>query len=730
MAIPLTPLNDPTVTPGTPAADPAAKGGELGPHDYQPTDEQRKRISTITDKREKFRRFRLGHEQQWFLNGAILRGQQQVQWNVMDQRMGIPPAPPHRVRLAINRTRPKIVARRSKFLKNRTQIEVFPARSDMKAKMDARASKKAINYVWRKDRLDAKKRQALMQAEICGKGFWWVYWDDQIMGRVEIEDPMTGQKTYQEALLGDVCVEVGSAYEVLVGIPGASRLADQPEILRVKLRPIDEVKGRYPAYAPFIAADSNQTDLFRYENQLSTLSGSATGGFANVEVRDRGNTGKSGQPEIKDMVLVTEHFERPTAQFPKGRYAVLAGNVLVREADELPYGFHDLENPYPCIEFVDQPSPNQFWSTTLIEQLIPLQREYNMARSKLAEHIKNATHPKLIVWKQNRMKPGAWTNESGEVIELIAVPGVPQPIVVTPPPISNDLWQSLQLIQSEFDDISMVHPVAEGARGGTTSGFQTNQLQEATDAVHTPDLLGVHAAMEEAAYKIRRVMRQGYTVPRIIQALGKNAQPDIEEFAADQIDEFAEIVIEGSNALPDNKAIRIQMVKEMFEVGFFGQPGDPEASRKALSLMEMGGPEEAIDDSKIDENQASIENNKFVNGLPVPPPEFYQNHEVHYKVHTTMLKSPESAGWQPPQRQAALQHVIGHLDLFNPQAAVTAIQQLQSQGIQIQPPMNAMMLMQQQAAAQAAPEQQQQQAPPQEEQQQPQGQVPPSQGAM
>lgn len=699
---------DPTVTPGTPAANPQALGAPLGPADYQPTKEEQELIAKVKDKRDKYRRFRQGHEQQWFLNAAMLRGQQQVQWNVLDQKMNVPPAPPHRVRLAINRTRPKVVTRRSKFMKNRTQIEVYPARSDMKSKMNARASKKALNYVWRKDRLEQKKRQALMQSEVCGKGFWWFYWDPTIIGRVEIIDPMTQEKTYQEAELGDVCVEVGSAYEVLVGFPGKSTLAEQPDLIRVKLRPIDEVKGRYPDFAPFIAADSNQTDLFRYENQISTLNSNATGGFANVEVRDKGNAGK-GPQEAKDMVLVTEYFERPCPDYPKGRYAVVAGNVLVKNVDELPYGFADMENPYPCVEFIDQPSPNQFWSTTLIEQLIPLQREYNMARSKLAEHIKNNTHPKLIVWKQNRMKPGAWTSESGEVVELLAVPGVPQPIVVTAPPISNDLWQSLQLVQKEFDDISMVHPAAEGARAGSSSGFQTNLLQEATDAVHTPDLIAVHTTIEEAAYKIRRIMKQGYTVPRIVQSVGKNNEPDIEEFVSSQIDEFADVVIEGSNALPDNKAIRIQMIKEMYEVGFFGPPGDPEANRKALSLMEMGGPEDVIDDSKIDENQASIENNQFMNGVLVPPPEFYQNHEVHYKVHTALLKSPETAALDPMQKQTMVEHVIGHLDMFNPQAAMTAVQQLQAQGMQIMMPMNASMLMQQQQQQAAAQAQMQQQ---------------------
>lgn len=684
---------DPTITPGSNIAQTEQ---QLGPGDYAPTPEQQQRIAEITGKREKYRRYRLSHEAAWYVNNAMFRGQQFLQWSVQDQKLMTPPSPPHRQRLAINRIRPKIVARRSKFMKNRTQIEVYPARPDVKSKMDARASKRALNYIWRKHRLEQKKRQALMHAEVSCKGFWWIYWDPNVMGRVQVPDEITGAPVVQEALLGDVCVEVGSAYEVLVGIPGAATLAQQPDLIRVKLRPIDEVKGRYPEFAPFITADSNQSDLFRYEQQISSLNASGSlGGFGITEVRDKGNKGKTDGG--KEMVLVTEHFERATPQFPKGRYAVVVGNVLVKDEPQLPYGFHDMDNPYPCVEFTDQPSPNQFWSTTLIEQLIPLQREYNMSRSKLGEHIRNNTHPKLIVWKQNRLKPGAWTSESGEVIELLAVPGIPPPMVVTPPPISADLWQTLQLIQKEFDDISQVYPAAEGNRGGATSGFQTNLLQEATDLVHTPDLQALHMALEEAAYKLRRLMKQMYTVPRLIQAVGRNQQPEVEEFVNSQIDEFAEVVIEGSNALPDNKAIRMQMIKEMFEVGLMGNPQDPEVVRKALSLMELGGPEDVIDDSKIDENQANTENSKFMVGETPLNPEFYQNHLVHYKIHTNLLKSPETATWPDEQRMALIVHVIGHLDQFNPPAAAEAAMQYN-----LPLPPNAMRMQKQQMQMAAA----------------------------
>lgn len=668
---------DPTITPGSYAAEnPTPK-----PNEYQPSADEQALISDTTRKRDSMRQIRQPHEMQWFVNDAMLSGQQFIEYSVRDGRLvNLPVAPAERH--AINRIKPKIAARRAKLIKNKVRIFVTPASQEQRDRMDARATQRALDYVWRKDELERKRRQALMKAETQGRGYWWIHFDESKIGQVI--DPESGMRT--DALLGDVTVEVGGAYEVLVADPSVPLIGDQPEIMRIKMRPVEDMKVRYPDVAAYIKGDSSGDDMFRYERQIANLS--PNGGGIGTEI---------GKRKVEDWVLVTEHFIRPCGKYPKGHYRVVVGNVLVRQQDELPYGFWDLANPYPVEEFIDVAQASRYWGTTLVEQLSPLQREYNLGRSKLVEHIKKSVHPKIVVFKQHRLPDGAWHNKAGEIIELFHTPGLPPPIVVNPPNIAGDLWRVLEMVRVEFDDLSQVYPSAEGKSGGATSGFQTNLLQEATDLVHKPDVEALDATVERAMFKIRRVMKLHYDIPRLLSIVGRNMEPEVVEFVNSQIDEAADLKVESGSALPDLRAQRMQMVKEMYDSQMFGQVGTPDAIRKSLSLMELGGVDDAIDTAKIDENLARIENNEFSNNVDVMNPEFFHNHQIHYEVHTELLKSPEVRSWPDEQKQKMMLHLIGHLDFFDPAAALSAATQYG-----LPPPPNALMLQQQQAMGQGA----------------------------
>ncbi len=654
---------------------------------YEPDAETQKKVSETLEKRDRFKKFRQSRDQQTFVNFAFLNGQQYVEWSAKNATLTVPPAPPHRIRLALNKIRPKIEARRAKIFRNRTRIECAPATADQQDRMNAKASTKALDYIMRKEKWEEKKRHAWMWAEVGGKGFLWLHWDPQALGQVLQEDPLSGEATPTEGVVGDVRLEVGSPFEVLVADPTNPSLAGQVEILRIKLRPVADMKGKYPEFAGVLVADAGGAeDLFRFERRIGTLSQTGWGGMSDTPSDEAGN---------KSQVMVTEHFKAPCATYPKGLYRVLVGKVLVHEGT-LPFEMWDMPNPYPVVAFSDIASPAQFWNTTLIEQLIPLQREYNLARSKFAEWMRLNVNNKIIVWKQHRLPKNAWTSEPGEILELFWVPGLPPPMIIQPPPIGADFWNGIQLIGKEFDDISQVFPAAEGKAAGATSGFQTNLLQEATDSVHQPLLEHVLAQEEELARKMRRVMRLGYSVPRLISVSGKRLEPEVLEFKASQIDETGDVVVAAGGALPDLKATRISMVNDMFKSGILGNPAEPDTQRKALSLMNMGGADEALDQRQIDENLARIENLHFEHDTPVEPPVFYQDHQIHYETHIERLKSPDTLSWPEERRLALITHTVATLDYLNPVAALEAAAQFG-----LNPPPRALSMLKQQQVLQS-----------------------------
>ena len=638
---------------------------------YVPSEEDLALVGEIERKFGEWKQDRQIHEPQWYINVAMFRGNHEVRWSPLDNRLlSSSSVIPQRTRRHINRLFAKVRARRAKFLKNRPTWVVIPASSDIKDKLDARATGKVLDYLWRKLRLEVRFEEALIWAEGCSRGYWWLGWNAEAIGRVRMpqQDPTTGEATNEisEAVVGEVTVEAGSPFEVVVGDPGQSNLSRQDEMIRTKERTLDYIISAYPDRGHLVTAQGSG-DTFQYEYQISTLS-NTTGAFGGGGAADR-MSHKRDEKGSPNSVVLMEYFHRPSSTYPKGKYCVIAGGVLLKEQDELPFGFWDLDNPFPCIEFVDVPVAGQYWGPTVLEQLIDIQREYNGIRSMISTHIKLMGHPKIFVAKQHQLSEGAWTPDAGEIIEYNARPGIKEPFPWIPPIIVGVAWIMIELLQNEYDDVSQIYPASEGKSAGTESGFHANLLQEASDLVHGPDVRAHELAIEEAAVKIRRIIKAGYTIPRLITITSSSYQPEVMEFSADDVDDYADIVVQAGSALPMLKGARIQAALDLYAKGVLGDPADPEVRRRLLNVLDMGGMEDIYEYARIDEDMINIENAQAEDGVTVPQPRFFEDHLKHWTGHINKLKSPAIMHWPSEARMELLAHSILHAKYINHAAA-------------------------------------------------------------
>ena len=635
-------------------------------------------VSSTNEKFELYRSDKRAHEVIWFITSAFTRGLQYVIWNDYLQKLEQKDAPPHRIRLTINRMLPKYKARQAKFLKNRFDPQVVAASTDPEDQMNAKATKQALDYILRKEHFERKYREALNWSNICGKAFMWFYWDENKPAR--IKDPQTGQAV--QDIMGDVAIEVSSPFEVLVADQSISYIGKQPEIMRVRQVSLDDIYARYPNLKGQIQPEEATPEIFQYQRQMSTVTTKGTGmGLGNASSNDNAKKGETA--------LVKEHFTAPCGKYPKGRYVVVIGTTLAKYVPELPYEFaYTQNNPYPCVEFPDNDLAGQFWPPTLLEQLIGVQKEYNLLRSKLAEQSRMMAHPKVMVPAQSQFPENAWTSEAGEVIRYLSAPGLPAPQVINFPNIAQDIWNALKLIKEEFDDITNLYPASQGAVGQASSGFQTNLLQEAADSIHAPDIRLHELAMEEACYKIRKLMQLGYDVPRLMSITSKNLLPNVIEFSQENIDESAEIVVWTGSALSNSPAVRTQQVLELWGSGLLSGNGDPERIRQTLKLINVNGIGELQETTARDEEAARLENEAVKNGNPLNRPMPWENHQIHWETHADFLKSPESKLLDPQLYSSLVEHLIFTERYINPNQAITTAMELGRQDLipELQPP--------------------------------------------
>ncbi len=674
------------------------------------SDKDQELVAYVNDFYTRTRNDRRPHEAQWFFNASLIRGLTNAKWNPVLNVLESRKAPSHRTRDSINIVLPKVKAKLSKFLKTRALPVVQPASTDHEDIMNASATTKVLEYLWDKLQLEEKYEEALLWSMQTGKAFWWFYWNERGLGRVKSPEDILGKSEVLNVPLGEPAVELGTAFEVLVSDPGITRLQNQPEIMRVKTVLTKDLETQFKLAPETITPEVKESDLFQYQRQIASLGAKAITGLGQHTKDDKEKPKYSVRKEL---------FTAPNAQFPNGRYVVVAGNKKLHAQDELPYGLASSSNPFPCVEFADTLTAGQFWPTTMVEQLSPIQSQYTRIRQTVDEHLKMHTNPKVFVPKQANIHKDAWNSESGEKIPFNYQPGMPAPNqwIAYPPPIAGDVWRALDNLRSERDEVTILYPASVGNTGGA-SGFDTNLLQEAADSVHAPDIRRNELSLRDAAYKIRRLAKMGYDIPRLISIVGRDKSPDVFEFSQEQIDEHANIIIDTGSALPNQKHARIEAILKLDERQAFGAPGDPTRNRKLLKMLNLGTQEESAAMGARDEEHARLENLSFTRSEPVEDPQPWENHDVEYEIHTDLLKSPEIKGWKPEQRNALIRHVILHTRWKNPQNALqlAAIFGMQDVVEIIQ----QTMMIQQQFAPQAQPapdqanQQQQQQPPPQE----------------
>jgi hypothetical protein len=606
---------------------------------------------------------RKSHEIQWYINTATIRNHIYVDYEPYTNRIDVARVPSQKAktRSNINLVLPMFKARQAKFLKNPFEPVVLPATSDPEDIQDARATKQALDYIWRKEKLEIKYKDTLNWSNTCSKGYWWLHWNPNAPARRQVQDPMTGQSTIEEFIGGDVEIEVGSPFEVLVGDPSITNIGEQPEIMRIRLREVKDVELRYELPPGSIKPTESVPTDFIYKRTIASLS-------------PRGpNFNQNESEEMRTThTLVYEYFKAPCAEYPQGRYVVVAGDVILKDEPQLPYSFHDMVgNPYPVVEFPDQIVTGQYWNPTMIECILPLNREYNLVRTMIGENFKLMCYPKIIIDPRHNMPEDSWVGGlAGEKIQIFSYPGINPPQIITPTNIASDAWQLVRLIKDEIHDIMQIWPSNMGDQGGAASGFQTNLLQEANESVHAPDVRLHQLAMEEACRKIRRMMKLGYDVPRLLAVIGKTTLPDVVEFSAQDIDENADIIIGTGSSLSSSPAVRNQQALEMFNSGLLGNVQDPQVQRDTLAMIDLNGFGRLRERYMRDEEMAKLENQRFEKGFPAAWPGPWEDHEIQYRVHSDQLKSPELELWSDEAKMALQEHLVYHAYFIEPSQAM------------------------------------------------------------
>lgn len=626
------------------------------------SDQAQKLARFVNENYTKMKNARSQFERQWYLNMAFYFGRQNViPQNVkgVGTRLIVPPAPPWRVRMVVNKIRPIVRRELSKLTSQKPSASVIPASSDDQDLFAAQAGEQIWESMYYGKDLKQIVRQAVWWTLVCGTGFTKTYWD---AGKEYAPDPDTA---YQ----GDICYTAETPFHILV----------------------PDLREEFLEEQPYLIHSSTRTPEWLTTHYQKTLDGkeikpNAKG--ANEILNDAYLNLVGQTTNDNDSVLVHEMHIKPGAHkdFPEGGLVTVTGDQVIQYSPIFPY-----EHGEYCFAKIDHIPSGKFYATSVVEDLIPIQREYNRTRSQIVEAKNRMAKPQMSA-QIGSVETSKITTEPGQYI--LYKPGfqAPQPIPMLPLP--NYVLNEVQQLSADFDDISGQHEVTRGnVPPGVTAATAISYLQEQDDSMLTSEVDSIESCMEKMAKHTLSLVTQYWDIPRIVKITGVDGSWDAAMLSGSDLNNNTDIRVEAGSSLPTSKAAKMALITDWMKLGFI----TPE---QGMQVLEMGGLAKLYEAVQLDQNQARRENLKMQNvdeqliqqmfapptdpmtGQELPPEEYmvdpmtgrpqlpepvipvntWDNHAIHIDIHNRYRKSQAFEQLDPMRQLLFEVHVQKHME--------------------------------------------------------------------
>jgi hypothetical protein len=442
--------------------------------------------------------------------------------------------------------------------------------------------------------------------------FLKIYWDDQKMNTIPVVD-FAGNVNFEQAPVGDICEEILPAFSVFLD-PTARTWEQVRWLIHAETRPLSYFVDKFGEKGKSVKPDAKRQNAINgYVNR-----------YMNAGIGFASPVQTPGMGKGMDAAILKEYWEKPTAKFPKGRYIIIAGGVVLYNGT-WPYKKND---DFPFVPLSYQGRSDSPYGRSLAGELISLQYTYNRILSAALEQAEQQVDFVAIA-KGIGMQADAFDEIKGRGVRKIyydATAGGP-PMFSRSQGISGDKLAFLQKIERDMQDIAGVHDVTQGLAPAGTPAEAIRLLQQADQTQHA----SLRASIEKSAVQIAEwevalysekapldVMLGLLDSKGTVEPQEPGMQPEEVMTGGKPLSmrglreggQYRVIYTPGST-LAEGPEEKNQKILTFYQMGLLGTPGTPSASRLAVTLMDLPETEKilrAIDEQeqREAENQAAM----------------------------------------------------------------------------------------------------------------------------
>ena len=589
------------------------------------TPEQQERINLVQERSDQGAHY--GEDMASYSQLAYYAGHQYIALNRTSRTIVPLPKEPWEVQYTANRILPAVRTELSKVLRNKLTKKVVPASSDDEDIRAAKVGDKVVEWIEYEKDLQEKDEEAVLWALVTRIAFMKPYWNPTLGVTI-------GEKDGKPIKEGDLDFEVCNIFEMKWD-PAASNFTRASWKLHEKQRSVNWVKGMFGVE---VEAEEGLSSASIYQAKLGTLTA------------DSFNTAPT---KAKDQVLVREYWEEPWVDYPKGRKIVTANGIELEYSEDIGFGEEDdTDREVPIYQLLHIPIPGKVVGTSVVEQLMPVQKEYNRSRSQVIQNKNLTANPK-------------WVAQEGSCDEIDTAPGsivwykkgFDKPSMEYPPPIGSDVHTSIDQCIEEFRTIASQQEVSQGTTPtGVSSGVAIQLLQEQDDTKLAPTTAKYGRFKQNYLSYGLKIIRYKYDVKRTVKMVGSSNRMESFTFAGMDLTS-TDVRLEDMSLTQLTSAAKKQYIIELIQL----QVLNPELDKDLIiRSLQLGMTDEVYDAAEIDISQALGENAAWAEEDFSPIVREFYNHEVHIQQHDKFRKSDEYGDMSPEMQQAIDDHVALH----------------------------------------------------------------------
>ena len=567
-------------------------------------------------------------DMQNYINLSYYIGQQWIGIDPTSKQLIVPQASSGEVRYTANKIQPIVRTEFSKLTKQKPICNVVPASSDDEDIQSAHVGNKVLEAMEFLVDLPEIDKELIMEGLCCSIGFVKPYWN-----------PSKGVKLEEDLNEGDIDIDVINCFEFRYD-PSARKWKDVGWCVQDKIRTIDYVEE---VYGKKVAAEKGLTSSNIFDSKIQNIS----------------NLGAITYKSSNDSVIVSEYWEKPTTKYPKGRRITIANGVLLFFKDDISQAIEDddSERELPYFPFTHINVPGRVAGQSIIENLIPVQRERNKSRSQIIKNGNLVSNPAWLC------EEGALINDiegdAGEIIEYAE--GKQAPILSQPKSMGMDVYKNIEQCDEELFFISGQSESSHGMLPGNQklSGIGLSILQEQDDTKLAPTTQTFERCKAKYMSYILKLVKCNYDMERTLKFVGKSNEVESITFKGSDLASTDVRVIAGS-ALPQSKAAKQEFVMGLVDRNILDPVSD---KQQILNILELGFTDSLYDDYNLDVNHARGEQDKWLKNDFSPIVRDFYNHKAHIETHNRFRKSDDYEKLGDGQIIVD-DHVQQHIDLF------------------------------------------------------------------